>query len=188
MRKAFLHRKVEEDAREIALYIAEDNPEAADAFRVALERIREMLADLPEIGSIRGFIEFRISNGYKSFSRKPIFEALSSMCPISIIYAKLNNNKELAGLRMLRIPKFEKYLIFYRPVPEGTEIIRVLHAARDISSIFGERVAEHEEEQKSRLAPALSWFPKMRGFALRSSGLCLLCHPLGGFDPTAPSL
>jgi hypothetical protein len=36
-------------------YIAEDNPEAADAFRVALERIREMLADLPEIGSIRSF-------------------------------------------------------------------------------------------------------------------------------------
>jgi putative transposase len=35
-------------------------------------------------------IELRISNGYKSFSRKPIFEALSSMCPISIIYAKLN--------------------------------------------------------------------------------------------------
>jgi plasmid stabilization system protein ParE len=46
MRKAFLHRKAEEDAREIALYIAEDNPEAADTFRVALERIREMLADL----------------------------------------------------------------------------------------------------------------------------------------------
>jgi hypothetical protein len=53
------------------------------------------------------------------------------------------------GLRMLRVPKFEKYLIFYRPVPEGTEIIRVLHAARDISSIFGEGVAEHEEEQKA---------------------------------------
>ncbi len=25
----------------------------------------------------------------------------------------------------------------------------------------------------------------LRGFALRSSGLCLLCHPLGGFDLTA---
>ena len=114
MRKAFLHRKAEEDAREIALYIAEDDPEAADAFRVALERIREMLADLPEIGSIRSF-----------------------------------HNKELAGLRMLRIPKFEKYLIFYRPVPEGTEIIRVLHAARDISSIFGETAAENGQEQKA---------------------------------------
>jgi hypothetical protein len=55
MRKAFLHRKAQEDAREIALYIAGDTPGAADAFRVALERIREMLADLPEIGSIRSF-------------------------------------------------------------------------------------------------------------------------------------
>ncbi len=27
------------------------------------------------------------------------------------------NNKELDGLRILRIPKFEKYLIFYCPVP-----------------------------------------------------------------------
>jgi hypothetical protein len=36
-------------------------------------------------------IEFRISNGYESFSRKPIFEVLSSMRGISIIYAKLNN-------------------------------------------------------------------------------------------------
>jgi toxin ParE1/3/4 len=114
MRKAFLHRKAEEDAREIALSIAEDNPEAADAFRVALERIREMLADLPEIGSIRSF-----------------------------------HNKELAGLRMLRIPKFEKYLIFYRPVPEGTEIIRVLHGARDIPSLFGQTAAGSGEEQKA---------------------------------------
>ncbi len=41
--------------------------------------------------AIEVVIEFRISNGYKSFSRKPIFEALSNMCPISITYAKLNN-------------------------------------------------------------------------------------------------
>ena len=114
MRKAFLHRKAEEDAREIALYIAEDNPGTADAFRVALERIREMLADLPEIGSSRSF-----------------------------------NNKELDGLRMLRIPKFEKYLIFYRPVPEGIEIIRVLHGARDIPSLFGQTAAGSGEEQKA---------------------------------------
>jgi predicted nuclease of restriction endonuclease-like (RecB) superfamily len=53
------------------------------------EALPEDLKDkLPDI------IEFRISNGYKSFSRKPIFEALSSMCPISIIYAKLNKELE----------------------------------------------------------------------------------------------
>ena len=55
MRKAFLQRKAEEDVREIALYIAEDNPEAAEAFRLALESVRETLADLPEIGSVRNF-------------------------------------------------------------------------------------------------------------------------------------
>jgi toxin ParE1/3/4 len=59
------------------------------------------------------------------------------------------DNTELEGLRMLPVPKFKKYLIFYRPTSEGTEIVRVLHAARDISSIFGERVAEYEKEQRA---------------------------------------
>ena len=55
MRKVLLKRKAEEDVREITLYIAEDNPEAAEAFRLALESVRETLADLPEIGSVRNF-------------------------------------------------------------------------------------------------------------------------------------
>jgi toxin ParE1/3/4 len=41
---------------------------------------------------------------------------------------------------MWRIPGFERYLIFYRPIPEGIEVIRVLHAARAIAAIL-----EHEE-------------------------------------------
>jgi toxin ParE1/3/4 len=31
-----------------------------------------------------------------------------------------------------------KYLIFYRPIAEGVEIVRVLHGARDIESLFEE--------------------------------------------------
>jgi DNA invertase Pin-like site-specific DNA recombinase len=58
-----------------------------------LDRLGRSLKHLIE--TITELIEFRISNGYKSFSRKPIFEALSSMCPISIIYAKLNNNRKI---------------------------------------------------------------------------------------------
>jgi len=30
----------------------------------------------------------------------------------------------------------DKYLIFYRSIPEGIEVIRVLHGSRDIESIF----------------------------------------------------
>jgi toxin ParE1/3/4 len=44
---------------------------------------------------------------------------------------------ELAGLRCWRIRGFEKHLIFYLPVPDGIQIVRVLHGARDIKSILG---------------------------------------------------
>ncbi len=37
------------------------------------------------------------------------------------------------GLRSL---VFEGYVIFYHPVPNGVEIVRVLHGMRDIESIF----------------------------------------------------
>jgi len=42
----------------------------------------------------------------------------------------------LAGVRRWRIRKFEHYLIFYRPVSGGIEVIRVLHGARDIDAVF----------------------------------------------------
>ncbi|MFZ0929867.1 MAG: type II toxin-antitoxin system RelE/ParE family toxin [Syntrophobacteraceae bacterium] len=29
-----------------------------------------------------------------------------------------------------------RYVIFYRPIPEGVEIVRVLHGSRDIDALF----------------------------------------------------
>jgi toxin ParE1/3/4 len=45
-------------------------------------------------------------------------------------------NERLAGLRVWQIRGFENYLIFYRPVESGIEVVRVLHAARDIAAIL----------------------------------------------------
>jgi toxin ParE1/3/4 len=45
-------------------------------------------------------------------------------------------NPHLAGIRQWRIAGFEKYLIFYRPLEGGIEILRVLHGARDIRRIL----------------------------------------------------
>lgn len=42
----------------------------------------------------------------------------------------------LVGLRMWPIRGFDKYLVFYREIGDGIEIIRVLHAARDIEYLF----------------------------------------------------
>jgi len=43
---------------------------------------------------------------------------------------------ELAGLRRIRVPGFEKSLIFYRPIDDGVEVLRVVHGARDLPALF----------------------------------------------------
>jgi toxin ParE1/3/4 len=48
------------------------------------------------------------------------------------------DNPRLVGLRMFPVRGFEKHLIFYRPTENGIEIVRVLHAARDLDEILRE--------------------------------------------------
>jgi toxin ParE1/3/4 len=45
-------------------------------------------------------------------------------------------NPRLAGVRCARISGFEKHLIFYRPIQDGIEVLRVLHGARDVQGIL----------------------------------------------------
>jgi toxin ParE1/3/4 len=44
--------------------------------------------------------------------------------------------ERLAGLRRVRVKGFDNYLLFYLPRPGGIDVVRVLHGARDIESIF----------------------------------------------------
>ena len=62
------------------------------------------------------------------------FQALLQMPELGA--ARSFANPKLAGLRMWPIKGFEKQLVFYRPVKEGIEVIRVLHAARDIGPLL----------------------------------------------------
>ena len=45
-------------------------------------------------------------------------------------------NPALAGMRMRRVPHFDKYLIFYRPLDDRIEIIRVVDGRRDLDRLF----------------------------------------------------
>ena len=65
------------------------------------------------------------------------FKQLATMPAMGV--ARESFDPVLAGVRMWRIPGFDKYLIFYRPAENGIEIIRVLHAKRDLNSLFGDR-------------------------------------------------
>jgi toxin ParE1/3/4 len=44
----------------------------------------------------------------------------------------------LAEIRSFRVSGFDNYLIFYRRVPEGIQVLHVYHGARDLESLFGE--------------------------------------------------
>lgn len=44
----------------------------------------------------------------------------------------------LPDLRRWSVPGFEKYLIFYRPVEDGIEVVRVLHGGRDVMAALAE--------------------------------------------------
>ena len=46
------------------------------------------------------------------------------------------NNPRLAGIRMWPVPGFAKYLIFYRVTENQIRVLRVLHGARDIPTLF----------------------------------------------------
>jgi toxin ParE1/3/4 len=40
------------------------------------------------------------------------------------------------GLRYFPIPRYPHYVIFYRPLPDGVEIVHILHGARDLQAIL----------------------------------------------------
>jgi toxin ParE1/3/4 len=112
--KIFFWPKARRDVIEIRRYIAQDNPEVAEAFHDVFQKTCAALLDLPEMGSRRTF-----------------------------------GNPELSGLRMLLVPKFEKYLIFYLNNDDGLEIVRVVHGARDLPSLFVEWQAKRGEEKNA---------------------------------------
>jgi toxin ParE1/3/4 len=85
----------EEDLREIAFYIADDNIDAALSLLDQFTDRFEMLASMPQTGRRRDELEPNL----RSFPEG-------------------------------------SYVVFYREIDQGIEIIRVLHGSRDIDRIF----------------------------------------------------
>lgn len=42
----------------------------------------------------------------------------------------------LVGLRYFRIREFPNHVIYYRPIPKGIEVFRVLHGAQDADRLL----------------------------------------------------
>ena len=50
---------------------------------------------------------------------------------------RLFRDPRLRGVRFFPIRGFENWLIFYRPLERGVEVLRVLHGARDLERLLG---------------------------------------------------
>jgi len=59
-----------------------------------------------------------------------------------------------AELRYLPVSRFRMYLVFYRPIPGGIEVLRVLYRARDIPGILAEDfgVEDNDDDAAEREA------------------------------------
>jgi toxin ParE1/3/4 len=62
------------------------------------------------------------------------FNALDGMPGMGTPYG--SDHPRLLELRCFRVSGFKNHLVFYRPIEDGIEIVRVLHGARDIRSIL----------------------------------------------------
>lgn len=55
-----------------------------------------------------------------------------------------SDDPRLKELRIWHVKGFPKHLIFYRPLPNGIEVIHVLHGARDIGAALDRELNEGE--------------------------------------------
>jgi toxin ParE1/3/4 len=46
--------------------------------------------------------------------------------------------EELTGMRRWPVKGFEKILLFYFPLPDGLDLVRVVHGSRDLTRLFDE--------------------------------------------------
>ena len=83
----------ENDLADIWLFIAKDNPQAADRVFESAQMIFDSLLEQPKIGKI--------------------FES---------------KRKKLKGIHFFPIVKYPKYIVYYREIRNGIEVVRVLHS------------------------------------------------------------
>ena len=50
--------------------------------------------------------------------------------------ARKYQNPRLHNVRFFPVSDFPNYLVFYRPIPEGIEVLHVYHGARDLERLF----------------------------------------------------
>ncbi len=110
-----------------------------------MRRIIKLPAAKRDLITAADFIAESSMNASDRFLRatENAFKRLAEVPGLGV--ARDYDNPLYAGMQMWFVPNFRKYLIFYRATDDCIEIIRVLHGARDIQSIFAPEVEDAED-------------------------------------------
>lgn len=103
--------------------------------KLKVNRTNRARIDIVEIATFVGQGGDHISNRFFESIEHNI-EQLSEFPELGRI--REIGNAQLQGMRSIPVTEFGNYLIFYIPTDTAIEIIRVLHGARDLESIFDE--------------------------------------------------
>jgi toxin ParE1/3/4 len=89
--------------------------------------------DLEEIGAFIGAVNplaalqflYAAEQTFEQLARRPMLGR-----------ARHFKDVRLKDLRSWRIKQFPRFLVFYRPVESGADIVRILHVARDLGRVL----------------------------------------------------
>jgi toxin ParE1/3/4 len=107
--------------------------------------IRRPLADRDSVAIFRYYLReagLRVADRFFT-EADATFIRLAGMPGIGTRYE--HDHPALATLRYVPVSRFRKYLVFYRPVTGGIEVLRVLHGARDIDNKLAEEFGIEED-------------------------------------------
>jgi toxin ParE1/3/4 len=104
---------------------------------VSARVVRERLVELDLTEHVTYLARNRASAALRFIAAvEQAFERLAAMPEIGPV--RQFRNPRLLGIRMWPVPGFRNYLIFYRIAADEIQILRVLHAARDLESTLEE--------------------------------------------------
>lgn len=103
-----------------------------------MSRVRQLIRARLDLVEIIAHLAERSENTARRFRGEvqATLERLAGMPGIGTQYAP--DDPRYGELRYFPISRFRNHLVFYRPTPDGIEVVRVLHGARDIGMVLAE--------------------------------------------------
>jgi toxin ParE1/3/4 len=87
-----------------------------------------------DLETICDFIAQRSPTAAKRFLKK-IKRTFETLAQFPMLGAEWTDSP-VPDLRLWPLPRYKSYVIFYRPIARGVEIVRIVRGARDFSRLF----------------------------------------------------